>query len=264
MPGHRHEILPLSRTFQSGSRILRPARPRAKAENLACVTSRFSEVQISEPTIEQSSTTETTWLGLASCDRKAAVAEQVYEILEHAYRGLGGINKGSGFKNPTDMLESIPVWRIVFSERKIVSVTMFKENAGYLKMVAYAATRDASEDIKQTDITDFLRASHAELSGPILTKVLRLIKSQKDYLLDRTKVMPERRTLTVDEYGAEKLLDGENEVTFHKLQSEFPALLKHAYIREIGSTFKLKLLLGTWCQLPDSFLQTPSSSCLPL
>ncbi len=215
------------------------------------------------------------WFTPAQMGRKRAHAMGVYRLLEEAYRSIGGINKGTGFSSADEMVEKIPVWRLVFVEGRMVSATMFKKPEGLLKMVAYAAQPGTPEDIKQSDIACFLSASHAELSGPLLFKVLKHLRSRwRDFVLDPKVSLPGRETFGIKEFGRDRLLDEENAGTLQKLEREYGDVMEFGYVREIGGSYKFKVLFGSFPEgsmggeaLHSSVcghVQTPQSSFAPL
>jgi len=185
------------------------------------------------------------WFGKGDLPLKDVLLNQVYAHLERAYRHIGGITLGSGFADPGEMLRQIPVWRLVFETGRLVSVMVFKETKGRLKMVAYAAG-DASEAVKQNDLRCMVRLSHAELSGALLIAVLKQFgPSIQRHLLHADKVLEGRETFTLGE-SADALRCPENSRTLARLTAEFPGVLPFLYVRRIGGRLKLKLLVGTF------------------
>ncbi len=73
----------------------------------------------------------------ASCD--IGGRGRVCSELEDAHKETGGINTGSGFKDPPDMPRSIPLWRSAFEKGRLVSAMISKLKGERFKMVAYAA-----------------------------------------------------------------------------------------------------------------------------
>jgi hypothetical protein len=185
------------------------------------------------------------WFGKHDIQLKTVLLGRVYTHLEGAYRDIGGINLGSGFHDPAEMLRSIPVWRLVFEGAQLVSVMVFKEKAGRLKMVAYAA-ESASETVRKNDLRCMVRLSHAELSGALLIAVLKQFgPAIRPHLLNPDKVLPERETFSLAESG-EALHRPENSRILARLKAEFPDVLPFLYVRNIGGRLKLKLLVGSF------------------
>jgi hypothetical protein len=185
------------------------------------------------------------WFGKSDRFLKAAWKDAVYAQLEKAYRDIGGITLGSGFQDSGDMLRSVPVWRLVFEKERLVSVMVFKEKKGCLKMVAYAAT-DASDAVKEKDVRCMVRRSYAELSGALLITVLRQLRSSAGrHLLAPGRVFGERKMPPLQEAGAGVLEIPENARLLAKLRAEFPEVLPFVYARNIGGRLKLKVLVGS-------------------
>jgi len=202
------------------------------------------------------------WFAKNDSTLKRLWAGKVYSELESAYKDIGGINLGSGFKDPADMLRSIPVWRLAFEKGCLVSVMMFKIKGARLKMVAYAASAGASPGVKKRDIDCMVRVSHAELSGALLTAVLRQLGSAAGkYLLVPEKVMGGREIVPLKEFGPAALTEPGSVRTLEKLQHEFPGVLPYLYVRKIGGLTKLKLLVGIYCSPRSGDLLASESVC---
>lgn len=194
------------------------------------------------------SATRVQWFGKNDRSSKAVWREAVYAHLERAYSSIGGIRLGSGFKDAWDMQRSIPVWRLVFEEERLVSVMVFKQKKEGLKMVAYAAG-EASEEVREKDIGCMVRHSYAELSGALLIAVLRQLgPSVGRHLLAPDRVLGGREILPLEESGAGVLQSSENGRLLAKLRVEFPEVVPYLYVRKIGGRLKLKLLVGSLSQ----------------
>jgi len=184
------------------------------------------------------------WFRKNDWSLKTAWKEVVYAHLETAYQEIGGINLGSGFQDPEDMLRSIPVWRLVFENDRITSVMVFKEKRGCLKMVAYAAA-NASQEIKKNDLKCMLRYSYAEISGGLLVAVLKQFGSSvRRHILSANNVFKDRETFTLQEAGSEVLESAENAAILERLKKDFPEIIPHVYVRVIGGRMKVKLMVG--------------------
>jgi hypothetical protein len=202
------------------------------------------------------------WLGKNDLPFKSRWAERVYAKLENAYEDIGGINLGSGFKDPADMLRSIAVWRLVFEKGHLVSVMMFKSKGARLKMVAYTADSGASNRLKKSDFECMVRVSHAELSGALLIAVLRQLGSAAGkYLLAPEKVMLDREIVLFNKFEPASLTEPGSVRTLEKLKHEFPGVLPYLYVRKIGGVTKLKLLIGTLCNPRPGDLLAVESVC---
>jgi len=184
------------------------------------------------------------WFGNNDTSLKAAWKNVVYAHLETAYREIGGINLGSGFQDPEEMVRSIPVWRLVFENDRLTSVMVFKEKRRCLKMVAYAAG-NASKCVKQNDLKCMVRYSYAEISGGLLVAVLKQFgPSVRRHILSADKIIEDREIFTLEEAGSEVLESAENAEILARLKRDFPEIVPHLYIRKIGGKAKVKLVVG--------------------
>ncbi len=196
------------------------------------------------------------WFGKNDTPLKAAWKEVVYAHLEAAYREIGGINLGSGFQDPEEMLNSIPVWRLVFEKDRLTSVMVFKQKRGCLKMVAYAAG-NASQAVKQNDLKCMVRYSYAEISGGLLVAVLKQFgPSVRRHLLSANTIIEDREIFTLQEVGSEVLESAENVEILARLKRDFPEIVPYLYVRKIGGKAKVKLVVGRLYKGADPFIAT--------
>lgn len=174
---------------------------------------------------------------------KRQYANRVYELLEVAYRDCGGINLANGFTSADDMVSSIPVWRLTFQNKELISAMLFKEKSGYLKMVAYAPLTTIDPNIRKSDLLFMLNNSYAELSGKLLSITLKEIQSTwKNYVSEHPKVFLQKNLISLRDYLKTEILPSNSEVMYRKLEMEYPELIKCCYLRKIGNEFKLKVL----------------------
>ena len=175
---------------------------------------------------------------------KEQYASIVYKLLENNYKSIGGINIGSGFTDLEDMKKNIPVWRLTFKNRKLISVMLFKVKQDKLKMVAYGPFEGISPEVKRSDLQFMLKNSFAELSGKLLTITLKEIGADlMEFVSKYPKQLLKKKIIPLSEYLEKKILPANSEGMFRKLQDKYPELLKYCYLRKIGNEFKLKLLI---------------------
>lgn len=95
------------------------------------------------------------------------VADEVFKILQTSYEKIGGL-KGAGFSSPSDMVNSIPFWKLSYDGGKLVAVVMYKDTGGR-KLVALGTDGSPAGKSRVSEIlrVEFGR-SYSELSGPIL------------------------------------------------------------------------------------------------
>lgn len=177
-------------------------------------------------------------------NEKLRYASAVYNLLETAYVNCGGINLANGFENEEDMLKNIPIWRLCFKGDILISVMLFKEKIGLLKMVAYAPVRSIDKTTRKLDLQFMINNSHVELSGKLLMIVLKEIKSSwRQYVSINPKSLIKKDIALLNNFLKTNLLPESSKMMYKKLKKEHPHLLKYCYLRFIGGELKLKLLI---------------------
>lgn len=174
---------------------------------------------------------------------KRQYANQVYKLLEVAYTGCGGINLANGFNSADDMISSIPVWRLTFQNKELISAMLFKEKSGYLKMVAYAPLTAIDPHIRKSDLLFMLNHSYAELSGKLLSITLKeILLTWKNYVSKHPEVFLQKNLISVSNYLKTGFLPSNSEAMYRKLEIDYPELIQYCYLRKIGDEFKMKVL----------------------
>ena len=172
--------------------------------------------------------------------------DAVYNFLSEKYESIGGINKGRGFKNRNDMVVSIPVWRLKIINNKIASVMMFKVNKYGKKMVAYACTDQAGDELKKSDYLYMMNSSYAELSDGLLVSILKILsKHLYKYVLNAENLMKHKVIHPIKENCSIQSIPTASRKIYERLKEQWPELLSCCYIREIGNSNKLKVIMGT-------------------
>lgn len=167
--------------------------------------------------------------------QKEQYADEVFDLLTKAYAYIGGIH-GSGFKNPKDMVDNIPMWKLSRKDGKIVAGVMYKDKDGR-KLVAAFTDGSETGKVALSDIykTDFDRA-YKETSSKALSFAKKLLGKEAllKFAISRDKV---KELLKDDEiFDVE---DDDEEVLRH------PELKKFFYARKIGGQLHTKIMLGT-------------------
>lgn len=177
---------------------------------------------------------------------KESYYKTVYELLETAYSSCGGINSGSGFKDPNDMLMNIPFWRLTIKFGRIISVMMFKEKRHGLKMVAYAPLTDIDLSIRSSDIEFMMNNSYVELSGALLVVVLKYLGANwKQYIQSSINDIIEKESELLMDFLSTNKIPLDSELIYKRLRNDWPELLSFCYLRIIGNEKKLKVILGS-------------------
>lgn len=187
--------------------------------------------------------TEVLTLTKNNIEAKKTHASAVFLLLEKSYRFCGGIQLANGFHNPEDMIRNIHVWRLTFIGSKLISVMMFKQKFNKLKMVAYAPLSEIDPSIRQSDLHYMLNNSYTELSGKLLSIILKEIKSDwQQYVVRSPETILEKKLISLSDYLETRILPSNSEGMYRKLQNDYPELLEYCYLRKIGNQLKLKLL----------------------
>ena len=104
-------------------------------------------------------------------DEKHEHAEHVYNMVQNAYRSIGGIH-GSGFRDHHDMVKNIPIWKLHKDHTgKVRAVGLYKVKNGKTKRVAVATdnSSDGKKGLKHIVKNDLSsRRAFVETSGPSL------------------------------------------------------------------------------------------------
>lgn len=102
--------------------------------------------------------------------KKNKHAEEVHDMLTKSYKDQGGIH-GSGFKNPGDMVDNIPMWKLHRHEGKIKAAALYKDSQGRKRV---AIGTDGSSEGKKAAAHIMLHdlkqdRSYGETSGKSLS-----------------------------------------------------------------------------------------------
>ena len=168
---------------------------------------------------------------------KHQVKQQVWDMLQNAYRPIGGIH-GSGFSSPEEMVAKIPFWKMHRNRQgKITSVSMYKDSQGR-KRVAMAS--DGSDEGKQSlgyAVRDDLRLrrSHGEVSGKALSFLKKNVNvTDHAHTFDQARKYFASRGETIERPEA-----NDPELLRH------PELRDHFYVRDVNGIRHTKILVGT-------------------
>jgi len=105
----------------------------------------------------------------ANQEEKEQYKNEVYGILQKAYAEIGGLT-GSGFKNPDDMVENIPFWKLARRGKNITAVVLYKDKTGRKDVaVATDGTDQGKKDLAMMFRENIkMGRSYAEMSGAAL------------------------------------------------------------------------------------------------
>jgi hypothetical protein len=168
--------------------------------------------------------------------KRATVADEIYELLQFAYRRIGGL-RGSGFNSAEDMLAKIPFWKFYRQSNKIIAVILYKDKGGR-KSVALGTdgSRRGAQKLAEMIREDVLKnRSYGEFSGPALAFVRRQLPAGitlADVAIpfeDVKKMIP-----------SEAVRPPRDDEAFRR----FPELRDFFYSRELGGEMHTKVMLG--------------------
>lgn len=171
-------------------------------------------------------------------DAKSEYALQVWDMLNVAYKAIGGI-KGSGFESPEAMMKKIRFWKLGFSGGELKIVVLYKDKAGR-KVVALG--------------TDGTKQGKNMLAGVLKADLDRSYKEISDgawgfsrkYIGDEVLMK-----FAIPVHKVRKLLKGKEIFDLNdlpprltkKVNKEDP-FYKFYYGREIGGSVHVKIMIG--------------------
>lgn len=161
---------------------------------------------------------------------KIKYTDQVWDILQKAYKSQGGI-KGNGFKNKENML-TIPFWKLDIVDEKVLCVLMYKytpvetKNGNIRKLCALGIISDESRNIAKIKLQNILKVeferSIMEVSGLL-----------EQYLKNNFPIQYKNYQIPVEKVSEILFLD------------VIKPIDEYRYYREIGGEKHEKIMLGT-------------------
>ena len=172
----------------------------------------------------------------ADLSERERYAEDVFELLQDSYSYIGGI-KGSGFESAQDMIELIPLWKLVRLNDEIVAAALYKDIEGRKRVeIASDGTPEAKKRLAEI-VKDDMKQSRAygEISGSSVGFSKRQVSDFVQFV-----ITPEE---------ASKIIN--NEEIRYPVSKDDPEVIKHPeladyfYQRNIGGEWKTKIMTGT-------------------
>ena len=160
--------------------------------------------------------------------------QEVFDLLQKSYASIGGI-KGSGFKDPDDMVKHVPMWKLAKKNNKVVAAKLYKDKTGR-KAVAMA-----------TDQTEQGKKALGQIVKDDITKKRGWGEVSKHALSFARKQVPDFHKHVLPIEHVKKLMSDEEirpaphddpDVVRH------PDLKQHFYQRKIGDKWATKLAYG--------------------
>lgn len=152
---------------------------------------------------------------------KEKYKDQVWDIMQKSYEKQGGLH-GSGFKNPDDMVQNIPFWKLDVVDGEVLCVVMYKfsENKSGVEMrkcVGFGRLYD--EDRKALISKKFINIikhdldrSIMEISDNVIEFLRKIYGPQLDkykFTVDQVKqILKKDDIVKVDDYKYERKIGG--------------------------------------------------------
>lgn len=161
-------------------------------------------------------------------------AAECFALLRKAYAKIGGIH-GSGFRSPEDMIQNLPMWKLIRRGESIVAGSFYKDRGGRKRVAVFTdGTPEGKAGLAMFVREDFDRAFN-ETSGPMLRFMIKEVglDFMKKYLISKenvAKILPE------------EIFDVPEDDPELKLH---PYFRDDMYQRDIGGELHTKVMFGT-------------------
>lgn len=176
-----------------------------------------------------------TFVNLVGDDpNKEKYAEEVFQMLQAAYAGIGGI-KGRGFSSAEDMIQNIPMWKLVRRNGKIVAGSMYRDKQGRKRVASFTdGSPEGKAGVAEIMANDFQRA-YFEVSDRALGFMIKQVGV--DFVRQFARTPEEVAEISGDEIQPVPDTDPHLD--------RFPELAPYFYQREIGGHLHTKIMLGS-------------------
>jgi hypothetical protein len=165
---------------------------------------------------------------------KEKYADQVFDMIQAAYAGVGG-QKGRGFASPQDMIDNIPMWKLVRRNGEIVAGGMYRDKGGRKRVASFSdGTPEGKAGVAEIMANDFERA-YFEVSDRALGFIIKQVGV--DFVKQYAKTPEEVKQISKDEILPVPEADP------HVLRT--PELKPYFYQRELAGHLHTKIMLGT-------------------
>jgi hypothetical protein len=168
---------------------------------------------------------------------------QVWDILQSTYKPIGGI-KGSGFRDPDDMVQNIPFWKLAVKDGKVHAVILYKDKDGRKSVASGTAGTDYGKE-RSADImrNDPVRA-YGEKSKAALGALMKQIPW--DQLKSKTMTPAAAEQILGDPVTPIKDVPEDKWPSDAKMTlAKYPQLVNYGYLRELGGTMIFKVMFGS-------------------
>lgn len=165
-------------------------------------------------------------------DERNKYKDEVYDLITRAYASIGGI-KGNGFNSADDMVDNLPMWKLVKKDNQIVAGRMYKDKNGRKSVASFTdGSRAGIIELAKIFKIEGSR-SYTEISSKALAFMIKLIG------IDGVKKI----AIPVDR--VKTLLKGDDIGEPDKHYTElYPDIASFFYSRKIGLSSETKIALG--------------------
>lgn len=170
---------------------------------------------------------------LFTAEEKSNYVDVIWDMLHASYANIGGM-KGNGFQSKKDMIDKIIFWKVAKTNGKINAFALYKDKGGRKRVaVGTDGTSDGKYNLFMIVKEDLVSGrSYSEMSSKLLSFAVKNIPNIKKYCITFEDV--------------EKKIGEE----IRRPDEDDPELIRHPdlkdylYTREIGGSWKTKLMLG--------------------
>lgn len=176
---------------------------------------------------------------------KDMYADQVWDILQKSYAGIGGI-KGSGFSTKQDMIDNIPMWKMAVKDGAVEVVIMYKDKGGRKSVAMGSTGSDYARKKIPEMFTAELKRSYGEKSKAALGTVLKMYPEHviTPFLHDPDRargILPNKTLVTP--IKDVHMNDWPEDAKF--TISKYPFIKDYGYLRYIAGKPTFKVMVGT-------------------
>lgn len=174
------------------------------------------------------------FVNVLNSDDKEKYKDEVFSLLHKSYVSVGGL-KGNGFRSPDDMVNNIPMWKLVRKSGAIVAVSMYKDKGGRKRVaVGSDGSSEGKTGVAAIFKEDFARA-YFEISEKSLAFHVKILGY--DFLKQYAVPVSNVNAITGDSIQSIEINDKE--------AAHHPQLKSFFYRREIAGHLHTKILFGT-------------------
>jgi len=152
---------------------------------------------------------------LFAVDEKEEYADRVWDIIQNSYKACGGIH-GSGFRDKTDMMKNIPMWKVFRRGEDIKVVMMYKDKNGRKRVAIGTDGSSEAKAMLAKMLVDEYRTGRAY--GEVSDRSLAFIRKQFSdsefskfaVPVDKVKeILSDDEIVPVDKYLYKRMIGGE-------------------------------------------------------